>query len=155
MLTVFVFVVFILPTPLARYVISSQLEQLGLEHDGIETIDIDLWNSEVRAGPLVFHSGDARDGEIGETGFDYSFGAIFEGRAFIQTFYLRGLDLYVSRLENGSIEINGLNLQELGGAGEEVQRPRRKSLERVLPSAWRALSSRNAGDPGQLRLRNP
>ncbi|MEJ1994350.1 MAG: DUF748 domain-containing protein, partial [Limibacillus sp.] len=119
LLTVFVFVVFILPTPLARYVISSQLEQLGLEHDGIETIDIDLWNSEVRAGPLVFHSGDARDGEIGETGFDYSFGAIFEGRAFIQTFYLRGLDLYVSRLENGSIEINGLNLQELGGAEEE------------------------------------
>ena len=119
LLVVFVFVVFILPTPLARYVISSQLEQLGLEHDGIDTIDIDLWNSEVRAGPLVFHSGDARDGEIGETGFDYSFGAIFEGRAFIQTFYLRGLDLYVSRLENGSIEINGLNLQELGGAEEE------------------------------------
>jgi hypothetical protein len=115
----FVLIVFVLPTPLARYVIDSQLEQLGIEHDGIQTVDIDLWNSRVRAGPVLFSSGEAEPGQIGETGFDYSFRAIFKGRAFIQTFYLRGVDLFVERLENGSIEINGINLTELAAKREE------------------------------------
>ena len=115
----FVFIVFVLPTPVARFVISAQLEQLGMEHDGIDTIDIDLWNSEVRAGPLVFRAGDGEDGQIGETGFDYSFAALLQGRAFIQTFYLRGVDIYISRLNDGAIELNGLNLSDLGGSQEE------------------------------------
>ena len=118
-----IIVVFVLPSPLARYVISSQLEELGVEHDGIETVDIDLWNSEVRAGPILFRSGSAPQGQIGETGFDYNFGAIFQGRAFIQTFYLRGLDLYVSRLDSGAVVINGLNLQEVGGGEAEEPEP--------------------------------
>jgi hypothetical protein len=113
-LTLFVLVVFVLPSPLARYVIDSQLENLGIQHDGIETVDIDLWNSHVRAGPVTFHSGEAQQGQIGETGFDYSFTAVFKGRAFVQTFYLHGVDLYIARLEDGAIEINGINLQEIG-----------------------------------------
>lgn len=128
LVVLFLLIVFVLPTPLARYVLDSQLEKIGIEHDGIDTIDIDLWNSRVRAGPVHFHSGDARQGQIGETGFDYSFGAIFKGRAFIQTFYLRGVDLFVERLKNGSIEINGVNLQELAASreGQEEEPPEKK-----------------------------
>jgi hypothetical protein len=113
-LTLFVLVVFVLPSPLARYVIDSQLENLGIQHSGIDTVEIDLWNSHVRAGPMTFHSNEAQQGQIGETGFDYSFGAFFKGRAFVQTFYLHGVDLYIARLEDGAIEINGINLQEIG-----------------------------------------
>lgn len=120
MLTVFVLVVFVLPSPLARYVIDSQLENLGIQHDGIDTVDIDLWNSHVRAGPVTFHSGEAQQGQIGETGFDYSFTAFFKGRAFVQTFYLQGVDLYIARLEDGAIEINGINLQEIGAPEDEA-----------------------------------
>jgi hypothetical protein len=122
LLAVFVLVVFVLPTPVARYVIESQLEELGIRHDGIDTVEIDLWNSQVHAGPVRFHSGEADQGQIGETGFDYSFGALFEGRAFIQTFRLSGVDLRITRLEDGAIEVNGVNLQQLGGgeAEEEV-----------------------------------
>ncbi len=109
-LLVFALVVFVLPTPLARYVIDTQLERLGIQHDGIETVRVDLWNSRVRAGPVRFRSGDAREGQIGETGFDYSFAALVKGRAFVQIFYLRGVDLRVARLADGTIEINGVNL---------------------------------------------
>ena len=118
-LALFVLVIFVLPAPLARYVIESQLEKLGIQHSGIETVDIDLWNRHVRAGPVSFHSGEKPEGQIGETGFDYSFGAIFKGRAFVQTFYLQGVDLYIARLQDGSIEINGINLQEIGRSEEE------------------------------------
>jgi len=116
----FVLVVFVLPTPLARYVIDAQLEDLGIQHDGIETVDVDLWNSHVRAGPVTFRAGDAQDGQIGETGFDYSFGQLFKGHAFVQTFYLRGVDLHIARLEDGSIEINGINLQEIAAPQDEA-----------------------------------
>ncbi|MGD1879145.1 MAG: DUF748 domain-containing protein [Kiloniellaceae bacterium] len=114
-LLLFVLVVFVLPTPLARYVIEAQLENLGIQHDGIDTVDIDLWNSHVRAGPVQFHAGNAERGQIGDTGFDYSFGAFFKGRAFVQTFYLSGVDLHIARLEDGAIEINGINLREIAG----------------------------------------
>ncbi|WP_340117232.1 DUF748 domain-containing protein [Pelagibius sp. 7325] len=118
----FVLVVFVLPTPLARYVIESQLEELGIQHDGIDTVDIDLWNSEVRAGPVTFHAGEAQQGQLGETGFDYSFKQLFEGRAFVRTFFLKGVDLYITRLEDGAIEINGINLRDLAAAnGEEEE----------------------------------
>ena len=119
-LSLFLLVVFVLPSPLARYVIDSQLENLGIQHDGIDTVDIDLWNSHVRAGPVTFHSGEAQRGQIGETGFDYSFTAFFKGRAFVQTFYLHGVDLYIARLQDGSIEINGINLREIGGPQDET-----------------------------------
>ncbi len=129
LLVLFVLVVFVLPTPLARYVIESQLEDLGIQHDGIDTVDIDLWNSEVRAGPVTFRSGEAQDGQIGETGFDYSFGELFEGHAFVQTFYLRGVDIYVARLENGAIEINGINLQDLAASDAESAAPEEEEEE--------------------------
>ena len=40
-LLVLALLIFVLPTPLARWVISSQLEALGIEHDGIDTVDIE------------------------------------------------------------------------------------------------------------------
>ena len=109
----FVLVVFVLPSPTARYVIESQLERLGIQHDGIESIDIDLWNSRVSAGPVQFKSGDAKDGQIGEAGFDFSISAVFEKRAFIQTFFLRGVDLFIKRGEDGLITVNGIDLTQM------------------------------------------
>ena len=102
--------IFVLPTPLARYFIQSQLTALGIESDGTETIEVDLWNSHVRAGPLRFHGATTRDGEIGEVSFDYSVRQLLEGNAFVRTFSLRGIDVFIARQEDGSIELNGVNL---------------------------------------------
>jgi hypothetical protein len=119
-LGVLLLVVFVLPTPIARYVIDSQLDQLGIEHDGIETIDIDLWNSEVRAGPMGFHAGDAPDGQIGRVAFDYSFGALFKGRGFVSVFVISGVDLRAARHADGAITLNGVNLSDIAGTREEA-----------------------------------
>lgn len=115
----FVLVVFVLPTPVARYAIGSQLERFGIQHDGIETIKFDLWNSKVSAGPVGFRSGEAEKGQIGETGFQYSFAALFEKRAFLQTFFLRGVDIHIDRLQDGSIQVNGIDLAEVMKPGDE------------------------------------
>lgn len=109
--------IFFVPTPLARWVITSQLEAFGVEHDGIKTVDIDVWSGEVRAGPLSFKSGEARDGQIGAAGFTYSFGAVFRGRAFLQTFFLRGVDIHIARRTDGAITINGVAL----GQGDDTK----------------------------------
>ena len=106
-------VIFVLPSPVARYVIEDQLEQLGIEHQGIDTIKIDLWDSEVKAGPIAFKAQDAREGEITEAGFRYSFGQLFETRAFIKVFFVRGVDLEVKRHDDGTITFNGVELEQL------------------------------------------
>ena len=119
-LVVFVLVVFVLPTPIARFFIDAQLDELGIQHDGIETIDIDLWNSQVRAGPIKFRSGDAQEGQLGEVAFDYSFTALVRGRGFVSTFIVSGVDVYAARLADGSITLNGVNLTALGAAEDEA-----------------------------------
>ena len=119
-LALFALIFFVLPNPVARYVIESQLQSLGIQHDGLGTLDIDLWNRQVRAGPVTFRAGDAREGQIGETGFDYSFGELFKGRAFVRIFYIRGVDLYVTRLKDGTIEINGVNLRDISAVEEQA-----------------------------------
>jgi hypothetical protein len=119
-LAVLVLVIFVLPTPIARYVIDSQLDQLGIVHNGVETVEIDLWNSRVRAGPISFSAGDAREGQLGEVAFDYSFGALLRGRGFVSTFVVSGVDVYAARLADGSITLNGVNLTAIAGAEAEA-----------------------------------
>ena len=112
-----VLVVFVLPTPTARYVIESQLDKLGIQHDGVDSVTIDLWDSEVAAGPIVFHSGEAKEGQVGEAGFRYSLANLFDKRAFIEVFFLRGIDLAVKRDEDGNFTLNGIDLTQFA-AGE-------------------------------------
>ncbi len=130
----FVLVVFVLPSPTARYVIESQLERLGIQHEGIESVDIDLWNSRVSAGPVHFKSGDAKDGQIGEAGFDFSISALFEKRAFIQTFFLRGVDLFIERGEDGLITVNGIDLAQMAMDDETAPTDATESEQEKEPS---------------------
>ena len=115
----FLLVVFVLPSPVARYAIEDQLEQLGIDHQGVETVEIDIWNSEVAAGPIKIRSQDAKHGEIAEAGFRYSFNQLFEKRAFVELFFVRGVDLEVKRHEDGSITFNGIPLERLQAADDQ------------------------------------
>jgi hypothetical protein len=116
----FVLVVFVLPNPIARYVIDSQLDGLGIVHEGVETVHIDLWNSQVRAGPIRFRAGDAREGQLGEVAFDYSFGALLRGRGFVSTFIVSGVDVHAARLADGSITLNGVSLTAPGRSDDQA-----------------------------------
>ena len=107
----FLLIVFVLPSPLARYAIEDQLEDLGINHQGVDTVEIDLWNSEVSAGPITFRSQDAKEGEIAEAGFRYSFDHLFDNQAFVRIFFINGVDLKVKRHQDGSISFNGIPLE--------------------------------------------
>lgn len=117
----FLLVVFVLPSPAARLAIESQLDDLGVQHDGVDSVEIDLWNSEVKAGPITFHAGDADDGQIGEAGFRYSLKHLFDKRALVELFFIRGIELVVKRDEDGTMTLNGIDLAELAG-GEDPEK---------------------------------
>jgi hypothetical protein len=129
-----VLVIFVLPTPAARYVIETQLDKLGIQHEGIDSVKIDLWNSEVAAGPIVFRSGEAKDGQVGEAGFRYSFANLFDKRAFIEVFFLRGIDLAVNRDEEGNVTLNGIDLAQFAASED--------------PTEEKADESASSGDSG-------
>ena len=104
----FVLFVFVLPSPLARWLITRQLEALGVTHEGVETVKVDLWNSRVGAGPILMR-GDAREpARLGSVEVAYSLANLFERRAFVETFTLSGVDVVVRRARDGTWSVNGV-----------------------------------------------
>ena len=86
-------VVFVLPSPIARYVVSRQLDSLGISHQGDETIVVDLWNRQAHIGPMELSAGEEEPAKIGMVDVTYSLANIFKGRALIETFTLSGIDI--------------------------------------------------------------
>jgi hypothetical protein len=101
-------VVFVLPTPLARFVVDRQLTALGITHDGVDTVVVELWDNRVAVGPLRLSAGGAAPAQIGSVELTYSFANLFKRRALIETFTIEGVDIYVRRLADGGVEINGI-----------------------------------------------
>jgi len=114
-------VLFVLPTPLARYVVGRQLDRLGIQHQGGETIVVDLWNSRVAVGPMRLSASDAEPARIGSVELVYSLTNVFERRAVIDTFTIDGVDIHVRRRDDGAIEVNGI--RPPAAAPDEAQPP--------------------------------
>ncbi|MEM7221487.1 MAG: DUF748 domain-containing protein [Pseudomonadota bacterium] len=112
------FIIVAVPSQVARFTIEDQLDQLGIDHDGVGTVVVDLWNSKVSAGPIGFRSQDAEPGQIAEAGFRYSLEHLIENRALVKVFFIRGVDLVVKRHEDGTITFNGIPLDRLAAADE-------------------------------------
>ena len=45
------------PSHIARYFIASELDARGIEHEGIETLEINPWTRELWLGPARFGAG--------------------------------------------------------------------------------------------------
>ena len=52
----------------ARYIVTQELDQLGVVHEGVGTINIDLCNEEVSFGPVRLRKADAKLGLIQKFG---------------------------------------------------------------------------------------
>lgn len=125
LVVLFVLVVFVLPSPVARWVIASQLDDLGIEHEGVGTVSIDLWNRHVSAGPITFHDNGQGPAKIGGVDIDYSLANLFEKRALIETFTITGVDIVARRDEHGNITVNGI----APPAAEEPEQPAEADAE--------------------------
>ena len=107
------------PDYLARYSISDILDDFGIEHDGIESVQINVWKGEVWVGPVRFRGGDSEHGQLGELGVKMRFIPAFSKRAFVENILIRGVDLYVEQDKDQKLFLNGVSLQQfLSDPGE-------------------------------------
>jgi len=102
----------VVPSYVARWVIRHELKKMDVQVDGIQTLTVDLWNSEIVFGPVEFWAAEGRHGQIGYAGFGYDLTNLFKQKALIEHFLIKGVDIYINRLRDGSITINGLGIDQ-------------------------------------------
>jgi len=101
-----------LPKPIARHVIADQLNKMGIVHEGVDTLEIDLWNQEVRVGPVAFRRSDAVPGTIGQFSLKLRLLNLLSRRAVVDQIIIDGVDLKVRRTREGAVSINGIAVQD-------------------------------------------
>lgn len=113
--------VFVVPTYAARYVARSQLEGMGIATQGINTLKVDVWNREVWLGPVQFRGEAAPFGHVEELGLKLGVMNLFQRQALIRELVIRGVDLQLTREEDGRLILNGVDLRRKGR--EEAEKP--------------------------------
>ena len=128
-LLVLVLLVSFVPTHIARYLVSSTLNDFGIEHEGIKTIKLDLWKREVWAGPVRFRTGEADHGQLGEVGIKVNLFPVFQKHAMVERVLIRGIDIHVARKEDNTFTLNGVPLSQFVPTAEtpDAQQPEKAS----------------------------
>ncbi|MBK8211779.1 MAG: hypothetical protein IPK78_19335 [Rhodospirillales bacterium] len=104
--------IFVLPTPLARWAVSRQLDKMGISFQGLRTLDVDLAQGEVWLGPVQFSASQREPAQLAEFGFDASLSSLWRKRVLFDRMIVRGLDIHVRRVLDGPITINGIALTQ-------------------------------------------
>ena len=102
--------IFVLPTFAARWILDSKLEDFGLQASGIETVDIDIWNSEIRFGPLAIGAPGAPPARLERFGLKFSLSRLFDRRGLGKETFVEGLIVEVARDAKGRILVNGVDV---------------------------------------------
>lgn len=123
-LVILALIVFVLPTYAARYIVRSQLDDMGITTEGINTLRIDIWNREIWLGPVTFRGAGAPIGEVKEVGLKYGVLNLFHRQALVRTLIIKGVDVQVTRELDGNITINGVDLSQLAKPKEEQPPPK-------------------------------
>lgn len=105
--------VFIGPRHAARYVVAQELDRLGIVHNGVETINIDLWEQEASFGPLRFRVAKTDAGQVGRFKLKLELWNLLSRRAVINSVIVQDVDIRVTRAQDGGLALNGISLKEL------------------------------------------
>ena len=97
----------------ARYLITEELEKLGVETTGIETLKINLWTLEAWLGPVRFRGGEKDSGQLGDLGLRISFNPLLHRRVSIEQMVVRGIEVEVTRSTENKLALNGIPLDQL------------------------------------------
>jgi peptidoglycan hydrolase-like protein with peptidoglycan-binding domain len=103
---------FYAPRYVARYLVSSTLDDLGIDYEGVETLDINPWTRELWLGPVRFGVGPSDRGQLGELGLTIRFNPLLEQRISIERLLLRGIDVIVTRSKDNARRLNGIPLEQ-------------------------------------------
>jgi peptidoglycan hydrolase-like protein with peptidoglycan-binding domain len=97
------------PTHLARYLLASELDHRGIEHEGVETLKVNPWTGEASIGPLRVSGAGAQPARLDHLAVDVRLTALLRGRVMMDRVLVRGIDLAVTRAED-TITMNGISL---------------------------------------------
>lgn len=109
-----------------RYYANSILNDLGIDHTGIDTLSINPWTRELRIGPARFGTGKADPAQIGELGLRLSYNPLLKRQVLVEQISLLDIDLYIQRLEDGSFVLNGIPMSHLLPAPEGGGQPEKQ-----------------------------
>ena len=103
---------FYAPRYVARYLVSSELDDLDIDYEGVDTLSINPWTRELWLGPVRFGSGPSDRGQLGELGLTIRFNPLLKHRVSIERLLLRGIDVVVTRSKNNAFALNGIPLEQ-------------------------------------------
>ena len=109
------------PRYTARYLVKSQLDELGVDHEGVDTLRINPWTRELLLGPVRFGAGPSDPGQLGELGLQFRLRPLLKRRVSLDRVVVRGVDLVLTRSEDGEIVLNGIPLSRFAGPREAPQ----------------------------------
>jgi hypothetical protein len=89
--------------------IASELEKMGIASAGIETVQLDLWNSEIKVGPLKLWSQDSDPGQVQSAALVYDLNNLFHKELLVEALVVEGVDIVILRDEEGTYTINGVS----------------------------------------------
>ena len=98
------------PRYIARHLVASQLDELGIEYQGVDTLNINPWTREVWLGPVRLGSGSDDPAQLGELGLSFRLKPLVNRRVSFDRVLLRGVDIVVTRGQDGEVALNGIPL---------------------------------------------
>ena len=100
-----------LPGFIARYLITSELDDLGIQYEGVDTLGINPWSQELWFGPAHFGVDPSDPGQVGELGLTIRYNPLLDRRIYVDRLLIRGLDLIVTHSkEDKAYFLNGIPL---------------------------------------------
>lgn len=109
------------PRYLARYLLASQLDELHIDHSGIETLTINPFTRELWFGPVRIGGRESEAARLEELGLTLGYNPLLHRQIYIERLILRGIDLTVLRDKESHYFLNGIPLDRfLVPAKEEV-----------------------------------
>ncbi len=112
-LTLLGLLLFYAPRYLARYLLASQLDDLGIDYAGVETLNINPFTRELWIGPVQIGSKSANPARLDTLGLTLGYNALLHNRIYIERLIIRGIDLVVTRNKDQRFILNGIPLNQL------------------------------------------
>jgi len=111
------------PDYVARHLINSELEAMGIDTQGVKTLNLRPWNNEIWMGPVGLRplDSDTTPAAVARLGVKYDLLELFQRRALITDMTIQGVDLEVERDADGDFTINGIELSRYLAAADETQ----------------------------------
>ena len=115
------------PRYLARYLLATQLDEMHIDHSGIETLTINPFTRELWLGPVRIGAGTSEAARLESLGLTLGYNPLLHRRIFIERLIIQGIDLDVTRDKNNRFVLNGIPLSELLPPPGTQARPNEKT----------------------------